>query len=184
MNTIDIVIGIIFIIAFIVGFGKGLLRSLASLIGIVVGVYCAMFFSGYVGNYLIRWFDWSEDLTNVVAFVVTFLLIMLLFSILGRLLTKVADFAMLGIFNKIFGGVFNMLKYAFLLSVVFMFVNASENYRILSPEKRDSSILYAPVAAIAPAILPKIMKEVDDLNLPKINPADEHSETEMDTLGL
>ena len=164
MNTIDIVIGIIFIIAFIVGFSKGLLRSLASLIGIVVGVYCAMFFSGYVGKYLIRWFDWSADMTNVVAFALTFLLIMILFSILGRLLTKVADFAMLGIFNKLLGGIFNVVKFAFLISVIFMFVNASENYRILSEEQQQDSVLYGPVAMIAPAILPAIMKEVKEYN--------------------
>src|SRR5690606_39832702 len=139
-----------------------LLRSLSSLIGIVFGVYCAMFFSEFVGNYLIRWFDWSADLTNVVAFVITFLLIMILFSILGRLLTKVADFAMMGIFNKIFGGVFNVLKFAFLISVIFMFVAASENYRILTEEKREASVLYGPVAMIAPAILPAIMKEVEE----------------------
>jgi len=164
MNTIDIVIGIILIIAFFVGFSKGLLRSLASLIGIVVGVYCAMFFSGYVGSYLIRWFDWSADMTTVVAFVVTFLLIMILFSILGRLLTKVADFAMLGIFNKLFGGIFNVLKFAFLISVIFMFINASENYRILTEEQQQDSVLYGPIAMIAPAILPKIIKEVEELN--------------------
>mgnify|MGYP000097228685 CR=1 FL=1 len=183
MNTIDIVIGIIFIIAFFVGFSKGLLRSLASLIGIVVGVYCAMFFSGYVGDYLIRWFDWSSDTNTIMAFVITFLLIMILFRILGRLLTKVADFAMLGIFNKFFGGVFNVLKFAFLISVIFMFVNASENYRILTEEQRDSSILYGPVAAIAPAVLPTIMKEVDNLNTDEteVTPEGSPAETEPPT---
>lgn len=164
MNTIDIVIGIIFIIAFFVGFKKGLLRSLASLIGLVVGVYCAMYFSDYVKVYLENWFDWSEDLTRIASFLITFFLIMFLFSLLGRLLTKVADFAMLGIFNKIFGGVFNVLKFAFLISVIFMFVAASENYRILTEEKREASVLYGPVAMIAPAILPAIMKEVEEYN--------------------
>ncbi|OAD90529.1 hypothetical protein A7A78_06260 [Aequorivita soesokkakensis] len=183
MNTIDIVIGIIFIIAFFVGFSKGLLRSLASLIGIVVGVYCAMFFSGYVRVYLENWFNWSADTTQVAAFVITFLLIMLLFSLLGRLLTKVADFAMLGIFNKLFGGIFNVLKFAFLISVVFMFVNASENYRILTEEQREASVLYGPVAMIAPAILPAIMKEVDEYNDTDEEILDEKSpaETELNS---
>lgn len=153
------------------GFRKGLFRALASLIGLVVGVYCAIYFSDYVRVYIEKWFDLSEDLTSIVSFLITFFLIMILFSIVGRLLTKVADFAMMGIFNKFFGGVFNVLKFAFLISVVFMFVNSSEEYRILSPEKREASVLYAPVASLAPAILPTIMKEVDELNidLPEIN---------------
>lgn len=165
MNTIDIVIGLIFLIAFFMGFRKGLLRSLASLIGLIVGVYCAMYFSGYVRVYIEKWFNWSEDLTSIASFLITFFLIMLLFSILGGLLTKVVNFAMLGIFNRLFGGIFNVLKFAFLISVVFMFVKASEDYRILSPEQRRTSVLYEPVASIAPAILPAIMKEVDELNI-------------------
>lgn len=184
MNTIDIVLGIIFIIAFFMGFRKGLLRSLASLIGLVAGVYCAMFFSGYVRVYLEKWFDWSEDLTSLASFLITFFLVMFVFGLLGRLLTKAANFAMMGIFNKLFGGVFNVLKFAFLISVIFMFVNASQNYRILSPEKRDASVLYKPVASIAPLILPSIMKEVENLNIygteitPKENPDESGSSEE------
>lgn len=182
MNTIDIVIGIILLIAFFIGFRKGLLRSLASFIGLVAGVYGAMFFSDYVRAYLDKWFDWSQDLTRIASFLITFFLIMLIFSVLGRLLTKVADFAMMGIFNKLFGGIFSVLKYAFVISVVFMFVNASENYRILTPEQREDSVLYAPVASLAPAILPTIMKEVDELNIdiPGINPSTEKVEDSID----
>ncbi|AFL80614.1 putative membrane protein, required for colicin V production [Aequorivita sublithincola DSM 14238] len=182
MNTIDIVLGIIFIIAFFVGFKKGLLRALASLVGLVVAVYCAMYFSGYVSVYLEKWFNWSQDLNTISSFLITFLLIMLLFSLVGRLLTKVADFAMLGIFNKLFGGVFNVFKFAFLISVIFMFVNASENYSILTEEKRETSVLYGPVASLAPAILPAIMKEVDDLNidLPEINNSTENTEEDLE----
>lgn len=178
MNTIDLVLGLIFIIAFIVGFNKGLLRALASLIGIVIAVYCAVFFSDFVGAYLIDWFNWSADLTKIVAFICTFLLIVILFSLLGKVLTKVADFAMLGIFNKILGGLFNVLKFAFLVSVVFMFVNNSENYRILSEEERTASKLYTPVAVIAPTILPKIMEKVDDLNIHEKENIEENNPSE------
>ena len=178
MNTIDIVIGIILIIAFFMGFQKGLLRALASLIGLVVGVYCAMFFSDYVRVYIEKWFEWSEDINTIAAFLITFFIIMFLFGLVGRLLTKVADFAMLGIFNKLFGGIFNVLKYAFLLSVVFMFVNASEDYKILNEEKRNTSILYGPVASLAPAVLPAIMKKVDET---LITPEESSDESELPT---
>lgn len=165
MNTIDIVLGLIMAIAFFLGFRKGLLRVLASLIGLVVAVYCAMYFSGYVEDYLIDWFDWSDSINQGISFLLTFILVILLFALLGKVLTKVADFAMLGLFNKLLGGVFSVLKYVFLISVIFMFVNNSENYSILSSEKRESSILYYPIAAIAPAILPAIEKHIEELDL-------------------
>ncbi len=165
MNTIDIILGLILIIAFFLGFRKGLLRVLASLIGLVAAVYCAMYFSGYVQVYIVRWFDWSEDLNRLASFLTTFFLVIFIFALTGRILTKVADFAMMGLFNKILGGVFNVLKFVFLLSVVFMFVNSSENYSILTAEKREASILYNPIAALAPAILPTIEKHIDEFDL-------------------
>ena len=180
MNTVDIVLGVILLIAFFLGFRKGLLLALASLVGLVVGVYCGMYFSDYVRVYIEKWFNWSEDLTSLASFLITFFLVMLVFSILGRLLTKVSNFAMLGIFNKLFGGIFNALKYAFLISVIFMFVNASENYRIVTEEKRENSKLYKPIAAIAPAILPAIMKEIDEFDLPESTPPNENSESNLE----
>ena len=62
-----------------------------------------------------------------------------------------------------------------------MFVNASENYRILTEEKRDSSKLYWPVASIAPVLLPTIMKEVDNLNVDEtyITPEESPAEIEL-----
>ncbi len=173
MNTIDIVLGIILLVSFFMGFKKGLLLTLASLVGVVVAVYCAMYFSEYAGVYIEKWFDWSANTNRAVAFVVTFLIIMLVFRLLGNLLTKVADFAMLGIFNKILGGAFNLLKWAFILSVVFMFVNNSAEYQISTAENRAESKLYNPVASLAPAVLPTIMKEVDKLDID--NPVEENS---------
>lgn len=162
MNTIDIVLGVILLIGFVVGFKKGFFVALAGLIGLIVGVYGAVYFSGYAAGYISSWFDWSEATTNLVAFAVTFLMIVLLISLAGKFLTKIADFAALGILNKLLGAVFNVLKYAFIISVIFMFVNASNTYSILSEEDREASVLYTPVASLAPLVLPHILNTVED----------------------
>ena len=159
MNLIDIVLGIILLVAFYVGFKKGLFVALASLIGIVAGVFGAIYFSDFAAGYISKSFDWNEQTVNLVAFAVTFLAIIFLISLAGKFLTKIADFAMLGVFNKLLGGVFNAVKYAFIISVIFMFINSSEKYTILSEEDRQESILYGPVASIAPSVLPEIIRE-------------------------
>ena len=164
MNLIDIVLGIILLIAFYVGFKKGIFVTLASLIGLVAGVYGAIYFSDFAAGYISSYFDWEEQTVNMVAFAVTFLGIVFLISLAGKFLTKIADFAMLGIFNKLLGGVFNTLKYAFIISVIFMFVDTSETYSIMSEEDRNESILYGPVASLGPAILPEIIREIKRLN--------------------
>ncbi len=165
MNLIDIVLGAILLIAFYIGFKRGFFLALASLIGVIAGVYCAIYFSDFAAAYISRWFDWSEQTVNMVAFAITFLGVLILVSMAGKFLTKIADFAMLGVFNKLLGGVFNVLKYAFIVSVVFMYVDASEKYSIMTAEKRQESVLYDPVASLAPVILPHILREIDDFNI-------------------
>ena len=164
MNILDIVLGIILLVAFFSGLKKELFVTLSSFIGLIAGVYCAIYFSNFAAEYLSQWFNWSEQTTNLAAFAVTFLGVLLLISTAGKFLTKIADMAFLGIFNKILGGAFQALMVAFILSVVFMFLNSSETTEnLISDEKKESSYLYTPVASLAPLLVPYILKEVEDL---------------------
>lgn len=164
MNTVDIVIGIILVLAFIWGFKKGLFVTLTSLIGLILGVYCAMHFSHFVGGYIARWFDWSENTTKWIAFALTFLLVVFLLNFVGKFLTTIADFTALGLLNKLLGGVFSTLQYAFILSVVFLFFEGP-NFTgfVISEEKKENSLLYDPVSSLAPMLLPQIVQKFHEL---------------------
>lgn len=163
MNLIDIVLGIILIIGFYSGFKKGLFVALASLVGLLAGVYGALYFSDYVAEYIHQWFNWGARTTKLAAFALTFLAIVIVVSMAGKFLTKVADFAMLGLVNKILGGAFNMLTYAFIISILFMFINATSKLSgyAISEEKKADSMLYFPIESIAPMVVPHILKEID-----------------------
>jgi membrane protein required for colicin V production len=165
MNIVDIILGIILLFAFYKGAKQGLFVTLASLIGLVLGVIGAVYFSDYAADYLAKNVSWSEQVINLVAFAITFLVIVFVIGLAGKTLTKVADFAALGLVNKILGGVFNALKYGFIVSVVFMFINASSAASgfIISEEKKEASMLYEPVASLAPLVLPHILEKVDEL---------------------
>lgn len=175
MNTIDIVFGIILILGAIQGFKKGLFVELASLVGLIAGIFGAIYFSHFVGDWLAEKTSWSEQAINLTAFAITFIIIVFAISMAGKLLTKIADFAMLGIVNKIAGAAFAVLKYAFLLSVVVMFVNAA-NDRIgfVSEEAMEESILFNPVRSFAPIILPSILAKAKEENI--YNPDTEEEE--------
>jgi membrane protein required for colicin V production len=166
MSLVDIVLGVILLFAFYTGLKKGLFVTLASLIGLIAGVYGAIYFSHFAASYLADSFNWSEQVINLVAFAVTFLAIVLVVSLAGKLLTKIADFAALGLINKLAGGVFNALKFAFIISVIFMFINASTDISgfLISEEKKANSVLYEPVASLAPLVLPNLMAEVGNYN--------------------
>lgn len=177
MGLVDIVLGVILIFAFFRGWKKGLFVTLASLIGLIGGVYAAVHFSDYAAEHISRWFDWNDRTTNLVAFAVTFVAVVSLVSMAGQFLTKIADLAFLGILNKLLGGVFSTLTYAFVISVVIMFGDSWDaTEELISDEKQESSILYPKIASIAPLVLPYILEEVDSLKKdqgPNSDPDDE-----------
>lgn len=158
MNIVDIILGIILLLAFFSGFKKGLFVTLASLVGIIAGVFGAIYFSDFAGAYISHWFNWSDEITRLASFAVTFLIIVLVISMAGKFLTKIADFAALGLLNKLLGGVFAVLQYAFIISVFFMFFDSSNvTGYVISEEKKENSVLYGPVAALAPLVIPEFM---------------------------
>ena len=168
MNLLDIILGIILVFSFFQGMKKGLFVTLASLIGLVLGVIGAIYFSEYAASYINGWFSMNEQTSGFAAMAVTFVAIVFIVNWAGKFLTKIADFAFLGVFNKILGGVFNMIISAFIVSVIFMFFNDwNATEYVISEEKKNNSYLYEPVAALAPMVLPNLVEEVENIDIPK-----------------
>lgn len=185
MNTIDIIFGIILILGAVQGLRKGLFVELASLIGLIAGVYGAIHFSYYVAEWLAEKTEWSEQVVNLTAFAGTFIIIVLVVSIAGKLLTKVANFAMLGIVNKILGAAFAVLKYAFLISVVLMFIDAANRQiSFIGEDKKEQSVLYPMVQPLAPALLPSILQKAKEEDIYNPNKEEEPTETDDSSSDL
>ena len=166
MNTVDIILSLVLLIGLVRGFFRGLLAELASLIGIVAGIYGAIHFSHFLGAFLSNHLEWQSQYINLISFAVTFVLIVFLVSLVGKMLTKVAAFAALGIVNKLLGGVFGLIKTAFIASVIIMFFKATnERIEIVEDKTLEESILYDPVESIAPIVLPSIIKQVQERDL-------------------
>lgn len=161
MNYLDIILGIVLLFGLFKGLKNGLLIEIASLIALILGVYGAIHFSYYAVDFLNEKVDWSEHAINLTAFAVTFIIIVVVITLAGRLLTKVASLAMLGIVNRILGGVFGLLKSAFILSVLIMFFSAMTN-SLIDEETREDSILYNTIKPLGPAFLPSILREVEE----------------------
>jgi membrane protein required for colicin V production len=166
MNTVDIILSLVLLYGLVRGFFRGLLAELASLVGIVAGIYGAIHFSHFLGEFLTQHVDWRPEYINLISFAITFVLIVFLISLAGKMLTKIAAFAALGIVNKFLGGAFGLLKMAFIASVIIMFFAATnEHISIVEEETLENSILFDPVEKIAPTLLPQIIKKVKEGDL-------------------
>lgn len=160
MNTFDIIITALLLFGFVRGLLKGLFVEVASLVALVAGVYGAIHFSFFLGDWLKESLDWDEKYITLAAFAGTFVIIILVISLLGKALTKLADFASLGILNKLLGGVFGALKIGLILSVIFIFFGKiNDTIPFVNKESLKESILYQPVKKIAPTIFPSIIKD-------------------------
>ena len=170
MNIFDIVIAALLIFGFVRGVMKGLFVEVASLVALIAGVYGAIHFSYFIGDFLKEYLSWSEEYVSLAAFAGTFIVIIIVIAFLGKILTKLADFASLGVINKILGGVFGALKIGLILSVVFIFFGKiNDTIPFIKKKTLEESILYKPVKKVAPTIFPSIIKGEEDLKNPFIN---------------
>ena len=160
MVIIDIILGALILFGIIRGFFKGLFVEIASLLALVLGIYGAIHFSNYAATFLETRTEWAENNINITAFAITFVVIVLAIILAGKALTKLANFAMLGILNKLFGALFGGIKLALLLSILLIVFEKFNKTFIFTDEKTiEESLLYEPVKSIAPMIFPNIINE-------------------------
>ena len=158
MNIFDIIITALLLFGFVRGLVKGLFVEVASLAALIGGVYGAIHFSYLISNFLKEYVTWNTEYISLAAFAITFIVIIVVISLLGKALTKIANFASLGIVNKILGGVFGVLKIGLILSVVFIFFGKmNDTIPFIKKQTLEESILYSPVKKIAPTIFPSII---------------------------
>ena len=169
MNTFDIIITALLLFGFIRGLFNGLFLEITSFIVLIAGIYGAMHFSYFIKDLLVSFVTWKEKYSTLLSFIITFVAIVVAITLIGKLFTKIADFASLGILNKLLGGIFGTLKIAFGLSIILLiFSKLNNKIPFISKEKQESAILFKPLKNLAPNIFPEFLK-VEDAKKEKID---------------
>lgn len=159
MGLLDIVLGLPLILGLWKGLKNGLFMEIASIIALIAGIYGAIHFSYLTGDYLSEHLEWNERNMSIMAFIITFILIIIVVNLAGKLLTKIADFAMLGLLNKIAGGFFGVVKVAILLGALLIFFDRMENtIDFMNENTKKESVLYQPLKDIGALIFDTVLK--------------------------
>lgn len=157
MSVLDIALLTLLVLGLTRGFIRGFFVEVASLIALIAGVYGAFHFSNFAANFLKDRVDWNENTVNIAAFIITFVIIVLAIALAGKALTKIADFAMLGLLNKLLGALFGGLKVALILSVILIVLDRiNANVPFVKEQDQQESVLYSPIKSLIPAIFPNI----------------------------
>jgi membrane protein required for colicin V production len=155
MNYIDIILAILLLIGLVRGFLKGFIFELAILSCFFLGAYAAFHFASMLQPYLLRIGKMNQHMLAYVSSMLMFILVATGIFFLAKLFTGLVNIAALGIFNKILGGLFGLLKYAFIISIVLYFFNPLDaKHHYLSIDKKAESHLYYPILKLSPELLP------------------------------
>ena len=157
MNYIDIILIVVLGLAAWRGVQKGLIIEIFSILALFAGIYGAIHFSDYLGVWLRDELQLKKEWLPLASFAGTFILIVIGIHLLARVISKFVDMVSLSWANKLAGAVFAVMRAALIISIVLMFVTPFTRSYDLPPKRvMNESLLYAPVAGIAPAILPMI----------------------------
>ncbi|GAB4134023.1 MAG: hypothetical protein Fur0041_06800 [Bacteroidia bacterium] len=174
MNAIDILILIPALWGFWRGFMKGAIMEAATLVAFFAGVWGGMHFSDWMADQIRSLFDSQSDYIPLISFALVFVGILIGVFAVAKMVERFAENAALGIVNKLLGAGIGMFKFVLVISVVFFVMDAIEkNVEIIPSPVKDKSLLYHPVASVAPLIIPglkesnlgKMVPEKDDVEV-------------------
>lgn len=150
MNIIDILIGIPLLWAMVKGFKNGLIFEVATLVALVLGIYGAIHFSDFTAQFIRDRFNYNSEYLGYIAFGVTFIAIVIIVNVIGKLFNSLIEAIALGMFNRILGMLFGLLKGIIIIGIVVYFVNyLDKKFNFISDEKKESSYLYEHMKTVS-----------------------------------
>lgn len=157
MGILDITLGGLLIYGIVRGAWNGFFVELASFLSLILGIYIAIKFSFLTQSIIENHVSWSPKTVQTVAFLLTFVLVVVGISMLGKVFTTLANFASLGIMNKIGGGFFGLLKTILILSVSLHFFHKfNDRVSFVEKETLQDSLFYYPTLEISGLVYPAI----------------------------
>lgn len=155
MNSLDIVILLLFIPGIIRGLSKGFLEQLISLGGIVLSVYLAYKFSDFACNLIKDYITVSETVLHVIGFAAVLIAVLLVVVLLAKLVTKVAEMASLGWLNKTLGLVFSLAVTALVIAVlIILFDTVNVKFELVKSPVLQESVLYGHLKDLGYFVFP------------------------------
>lgn len=148
------VIGILFIALFFIrGYMKGFIIAAFSLLAILLGIICALKLSHLLAVFLFDKGIVTSGWAQLVSYVVIFIGVVLLVRLIAKAIETALKIAMLGLVNKLIGG----LLYAFMAAVIWSsLLWIGNQMHLITPETIAASKTYSWLAPMAPWVLEHI----------------------------
>ena len=161
MNYLDIILSIPLLWGLYKGLKRRIIKELTTLLALILGIYGAVHFSEQLQATLQANISIDDSLLPIISFAASFIMIVLLVKSIGLLLDKIIKMVALGMISRLLGGVFGMLKTAFIISAILLVFNTLDYQLELIPkEQKKNSILHRPISEMVPLII----RDIEDGN--------------------
>jgi len=155
LNALDYIILAFLLWGFISGFRRGLIMELCTLAGLFLGIWLAIQFSKTAEDWLRTSHEMEGPWIPLLAFILVFLCVYVVFFFLGKALSTAINLMMLGIMNRIAGGIFGMVKMLMFSSLLLLMIKMA-GLPLLSDKTEQESAIFQPVHSFAELVYPKI----------------------------
>ena len=125
MNPFDMAIIVVLGYCIIRGIFRGLIKEVSSIVGLAAGFYVAYSYHGSVAHLFSKWITEPAYL-KITSFILLFCSVFFIIALIGVLIRFVIKLVLLGVVDRIFGGVFGALKavlvvsFAYILLITFL----------------------------------------------------------------
>lgn len=155
LNMLDYLILAFLLWGFIAGFRRGLIMELCTLAGLFLGIWLAIHFSKAAGDWLHSAQGLDGPWLPFLAFLAVFIGVYVGFFFLGKALSAAISLMMLGIINRIAGGIFGMVKMLLFSSLLLLLLKMA-GLPLISEEQEKKSSIFQPVHSFAELVYPSI----------------------------
>ena len=163
MNTLDIIFAAVVCIGFAIGCYKGIIKQLTLGAGIIIGLLQAILFYRPLGLKVYHFTGWESVMCYIIGFILVFILVMLIFKLLGMLLKWFFNLILLGLADRILGGLLMGIITLFLfVGAVSLIGMIDEDIALFGKTSQENSMLYKPIRKISVTIMDEVKKEIHE----------------------
>lgn len=154
-NWVDIVILLPLAWGLVRGLYKGLVMSLGSIAALLCGIFGANAYASDLSTWIKTQFVLADNQAHALSYLLLFVAISLGCLLVAKLFDRFLKSVALSGINRLLGGVFGVVKYALIVSILLnVFNEFDQHIHFVSDETKSTSVLYQPVSAFVPTVFP------------------------------
>lgn len=135
MNAVDIAIISVIAISFLFGLWRGFVKEILSLVSWVAALVLARLYSDSFSEMLAPFMD-NSGARYVTAFVLIFVAVIMVGTLINKLISKLLSVTGLNVINRVFGGVFGIIRGGVIVMVILFITNVFVSEHLLWQESR------------------------------------------------